>query len=99
MASGYSLSPVIIAYEPVWAISTEKNAQPDTPENALQIIKFIKKAIGHLPLTIKLIYGGSVDAVNAEGFLKYNEIEGALVGGASLKADEMGKIIAIAKKI
>ena len=86
---------LIVAYEPVWAISTNKNSNADTPENALEMIKFIKQfcysqfAIRNLPV----LYGGSVTSQNAKSFLQYKEIDGALVGGASLKAEEFGKIV------
>ena len=88
-------SALVIAYEPVWAISTNKNSNADTPENALEMIKFIKQfcysqfAIRNLPV----LYGGSVTSQNAKSFLQYKEIDGALVGGASLKAEEFNKII------
>lgn len=87
-------SGVIIAYEPIWAISTNKNAQPDKPENSLEMIKFIKFSLATKPYTLypKVLYGGSVTSKNAKSFLQYKEIDGALVGGASLKPDEFGKI-------
>lgn len=90
---------LIIAYEPVWAISSNKNAKPDTPEDAVEIINFIKKILlsKFYFLNSKIIYGGSVDAKNIESFLKYKEIDGALVGGASLTSDFI-KIIKIAQK-
>jgi len=88
-------SRIIVAYEPIWAISTNKNARPDKPEDALEMIKLIKQfchshfAIRNLPV----LYGGSVNSKNAKNFLQYKEIDGALVGGASLKPDEFGKIV------
>ena len=90
---------LIIAYEPVWAISTNKNAKPDTPENALQMTKFIKNFLKPKTYNLKpkVIYGGSVSSKNIEGFLRHEEIEGALVGGASLTSDFV-KIIKIAQK-
>lgn len=91
-------TPIIIAYEPVWAISTEKNAQPDTPENAVAMINSIKQVTDQWPQNTTFIYGGSVNPNNAESFLKHKEIEGALVGGASLKAEEMKAIIEISRK-
>jgi triosephosphate isomerase len=75
----------IVAYEPVWAIGTGNYCQP---EDALEMIKFIKNIVN-----FKVIYGGSVDSKNIAGYVKYPEIDGALVGGASLKIDEFKKII------
>ncbi len=86
----------IVAYEPIWAIGTGNYCQP---EEALEMIKFIKEIIG-LNLSrpsgkenIKVLYGGSVDSKNIANYLKYPEIDGALVGGASLKINEFKKII------
>ena len=90
-------SRLIIAYEPVWAISANKNSRPDTPENALEMIKFIKDFLlvschlSHVPV----LYGGSVTSKNAKSFLQYKEIDGALVGGASLNAEEFNKIVSL----
>ncbi len=89
---------IIFAYEPVWAISTQKDAKPDTPENAKNMILKIKNKVldeGLKGLEFHFIYGGSVNGLNAGGFLKYDEIEGALVGGASLKPDELTRILKI----
>ena len=99
VASGYTLSPILV-YEPVWAISTEPGATPDTPENAVYMINFIQKTLvaNRYSLTPKYIYGGSVNPTNAESFLKEKDVAGALVGGASLKDVEIKKIIAIAKQ-
>ncbi len=86
---------LVIAYEPVWALSTSKNGHPDTPEDALEMIKFIKQLLNtkyKIPDT-RVLYGGSVDSKNIKNFLEYKEIDGALVGGASLKIDEVKKII------
>jgi len=86
---------LIVAYEPVWAISTNKDSRPDTPENALEMIKFIKELLitKYKLQNTRVLYGGSVDSKNTKNFLKYKEIDGALVGGASLKKDEVKKII------
>jgi len=81
-------SKVIIAYEPVWAISTMPGAKPDNPEQAAAMIAFIKAITGG-----KVLYGGSVNSKNAIGFLEHPVIDGALVGGASLKPEEFKKII------
>lgn len=76
--------PVIIAYEPIWAIGTGK---ADKPEETAKIHRFIKKLI-----PTQVIYGGSMTSKNIKSFLKYKEIGGALVGGASLNAGEFRKI-------
>lgn len=80
-------SRLIVAYEPVWAIGTGRS---DKPSDALLMAKFIKNI-----LHSKVLYGGSVNGKGARSFLQYKEIDGALVGGASLKAGEFKKIVKI----
>jgi triosephosphate isomerase len=93
---------IFIAYEPVWAISTNLNAEADTPENTLQTIDFIKSKLilldSSLVGRIKFLYGGSINSNNAEKFIQHQKIDGALVGGASLKPEEVRKIIEVALK-
>ena len=89
------LERVIIAYEPVWAIGTGKAA---TPDGANQIIKdyirgeFHKIGSPDLAERIPVLYGGSVKPANARDFFEQPDIDGALVGGASLKADDFIQI-------
>ncbi len=83
------LSRVTIAYEPVWAIGTGKNA---TPEDANAVHRFIRELIGKLyspsaAESLIIQYGGSVKPDNAQSLLSQPDIDGALVGGASLKAE------------
>lgn len=89
-----------LAYEPIWAISTNKNAVADTPEDAVNMVLYIKKQLEKLgfPSGARVFYGGSVDGENAAGFLKKKEIDGALVGGASLKPDDIKKIVRAAEE-
>ena len=88
-------SALILAYEPVWAIGTGKAS---SGENANHVIREIirptlKKMFGsEIARSIRVLYGGSVTGANAEEFFRYEEIDGALVGGASLKADEFIRI-------
>ncbi|GHV92059.1 triosephosphate isomerase [Spirochaetia bacterium] len=87
--SAAELSKITIAYEPVWAIGTGKTA---TPEDADAIHAYIRKVIGKLygaDAAAKIIiqYGGSVKADNAAQLMAKENIDGALVGGAALKAD------------
>lgn len=85
----------IIAYEPVWAISTNPGARPDTPENALESIAIIRAFIPDAPV----LYGGSVNLDNAQSFLSTNGIDGVLVGGASVRTQEFLKILTIASAL
>jgi len=83
---------LMIAYEPVWAIGAGKACKP---ENALEIIKFIKEKLDtkYKIQNTKVIYGGSVDGKNVADFVKYRDVDGVLVGSASLKLKEVVEII------
>jgi len=91
-ASRFAISNLIIAYEPIWAIGSK---QPDTPKDALEMIKYIKQfSIFNFQFSNpKVLYGGSVDSKNIESFIKYKEIDGALVGSASIKIKEVKEIL------
>lgn len=85
----------VIAYEPVWAIGTGKTA---TPEQAEEVHGFIRRKLGKLysrevSEEIRIQYGGSVTPENIRGLMDQPNIDGALVGGASLKADSFSKIV------
>ena len=84
-----------IAYEPVWAIGTGKTA---TPEQAEEVHRFIREKVKTLYLQevsegIRIQYGGSVTPENIKGLMNQPNIDGALVGGASLKAESFSKIV------
>lgn len=84
-----NVADVVIAYEPVWAIGTGKTA---TDEQAQETIAYIRKKIGQLfcpKCAEKVIiqYGGSMNAANCKGLMAQNDIDGGLIGGASLKLD------------
>ncbi|MFC1961751.1 triose-phosphate isomerase [Chloroflexota bacterium] len=86
---------LVIAYEPIWAIGTGKAA---TGAQANEIISLIRRNIARLlgdstAQDMRILYGGSVTAANTKEFLSQQEIDGALVGGASLKADEFVSIV------
>ncbi|HHZ01105.1 MAG TPA: triose-phosphate isomerase [Sedimentibacter sp.] len=88
-------SGLVIAYEPVWAIGTGKTA---TSTQANEMSSYIREVLAdiftaHIAENMKIQYGGSVNASNAKEILDQPHIDGALVGGASLKADEFIKII------
>lgn len=86
---------VVIAYEPVWAIGTGKVA---TPEQAQEVHAFIRKRVNevHGPAVaeaVRILYGGSVKPGNVKGLMALPDVDGALVGGASLKADSFLKLV------
>ncbi|MBU6500752.1 MAG: triose-phosphate isomerase [Patescibacteria group bacterium] len=83
-------SGIIVAYEPVWAIGS---GHSDKPSDAAEMARFIKSLFASSKSKIRLLYGGSVNDKDAASFLHYKEIDGALVGGASLKVRELKKII------
>lgn len=89
---------VSIAYEPVWAIGTGKNA---TPEDAQNMHATIRKRVTELNAAIapslRILYGGSVKPDNIGAIMAKPDVDGALVGGASLKADSFGDLIKNAK--
>jgi triosephosphate isomerase (TIM) len=87
---GVKANGLIIAYEPIWAISGGVIGKPaDSPADAAEMAEFIKSRVPDA----KVLYGGSVNAGNARDFLKQPEIDGALVGGASLRGMEFKQIV------
>ena len=79
----------IIAYEPVWAVGTGETA---TPEQAQQVHSFIRSELGEQGKDTQLLYGGSINADNAASLFSQPDIDGGLVGGASLEAEHFMKI-------
>ncbi len=92
--------PIAIAYEPVWAIGTGKTATPQLAAAAHRTIRAeVGKAFGDaIAKDLRILYGGSVKPDNAAALLAEEEIDGALVGGASLDPQGFAKIVAAAKK-
>jgi triosephosphate isomerase (TIM) len=89
------LSRIIIAYEPVWAIGTGRTA---TPEMAEQAHKFLRGQAAQqfgeeVAAGLRILYGGSVKPDNVSGLMAQEDIDGALVGGASLKADSFSALV------
>jgi triosephosphate isomerase (TIM) len=89
------LDRIIVAYEPVWAIGTGRTA---TPEQAQEMHAFIRRVFADRHSkdagdVLRILYGGSVKPDNIAGFMSQEDIDGALVGGASLKADSFAQIV------
>ena len=85
IAGRASLAKAVIAYEPVWAIGTGLTA---TPEQAQDVHEFIREQLGEAGAGIQILYGGSVKPGNAAELFAQPDIDGALVGGASLNAQD-----------
>jgi triosephosphate isomerase len=91
-----SASRIVVAYEPIWAIGTGKASSADNANTVHA--KYIRPALSGLfgeanAQSIRILYGGSVTAANASDFFAMSDIDGALVGGASLKPDEFVAIV------
>jgi triosephosphate isomerase len=90
-----SMSRVVIAYEPIWAIGTGKTA---TPTQAQEVHAFIRSLLGELygkalADEVRIQYGGSVNAGNIQSLMTQSDVDGALVGGASLEASSFSQIV------
>ena len=93
------LGMLIIAYEPVWAIGTGKTATDDQAQEAHRFIRsLVEKNFGKsLSDSVRILYGGSVKPDNIAGLMSMPDIDGALVGGASLDAESFSKIVKFKK--
>lgn len=96
-ANGHCISEVVVAYEPVWAIGTGKTATPEEAQAVHALLRAQLKAATDQFAGVRLLYGGSMNAANAASLLAQPDIDGGLIGGASLKAPDFLKIIAAAQ--
>ena len=95
---------VMIAYEPVWAISSAKSAKLATPDEVAEVANLIRETLddvygAKLSKDVPVLFGGSVNASNAGAYLTVPGINGLLVGSASLILNEFYDIIEIAKRV
>lgn len=95
--NGHCISEIIVAYEPVWAIGTGKTATPEQAQQVHAVLRAQLKAATPQSDRIQILYGGSMNAANAAQLLMQPDIDGGLIGGASLKAPDFLTIIAAAK--
>ncbi len=89
------LARIIIAYEPVWAIGTGRTATPEQAQEMHAFIRrvFAEKHSAEIAAAVRILYGGSVKPDNIAGLMAQADIDGALVGGASLKAETFAQIV------
>lgn len=95
-AIGACTTEIVVAYEPVWAIGTGKTATPEQAQAVHAVLRAQLAAASTQAAKVPLLYGGSMNAGNAEQLLAQPDINGGLIGGAALKAPDFLKIIAAA---
>lgn len=96
-ANGHCISEIVLAYEPVWAIGTGKTATTEQAQQVHAVLRAQLKAASDHGDRILILYGGSMNAGNAAQLLAQPDIDGGLVGGAALKAQDFLTIIASAR--
>lgn len=95
--NGHCISEIVVAYEPVWAIGTGRTASPEQAQQVHAVLRAQLAAASEHADRIRLLYGGSMNAANAAQLLAQPDIDGGLVGGAALKAQDFLQIIAAAQ--
>ena len=95
--NGHCISEIVVAYEPVWAIGTGRTASPERAQQVHAVLRAQLAAASEHADRIRLLYGGSMNAANAAQLLAQPDIDGGLVGGAALKAQDFLQIIAAAQ--
>jgi triosephosphate isomerase len=96
-ANGHCISEIVVAYEPVWAIGTGKTATPEMAQQVHAVLRAQLHAASEKADRVHILYGGSMNASNAQVLLAQPDIDGGLVGGAALKAADFLSIIAAAR--
>ncbi len=96
--NGHCISEIVVAYEPVWAIGTGRTATPQQAQQVHAVLRAQLKAASTHPERVAILYGGSMNAANAASLLAQPDIDGGLIGGASLKAADFLQIIAAASQ-
>jgi triosephosphate isomerase len=96
-AVAHCTSEIVVAYEPVWAIGTGKTATPEMAQAVHAVLRSQLAAATQHPERVHILYGGSMNAANAASLLAQPDIDGGLIGGASLKAADFLQIVAAAR--
>jgi triosephosphate isomerase (TIM) len=91
--SDEDVAKVVVAYEPIWAIGTGKVATPEQAQEACAFIRDVLRARGAAADDVRILYGGSVKPANAAELLALPDVDGALVGGAALDAEDFAAIV------
>lgn len=95
--NGHCISEIVLAYEPVWAIGTGKTATPEQAQAVHAVLRAqLTAASSAAKQRVRILYGGSMNAANAAQLLAQTDIDGGLIGGASLKAADFMQIVAAA---
>ena len=94
--SGHCITEIVVAYEPVWAIGTGKTATPEEAQRVHAVLRAQISAATQNAGRVHILYGGSMNAANAASLLVQPDIDGGLIGGASLKAPDFLQIVASA---
>ena len=94
---GRCISEVVVAYEPIWAIGTGKTATPEQAQKVHAILRAQLRAATDRADRIRLLYGGSMNPANAAELLAQPDIDGGLIGGASLKSADFLAIVRAAE--
>ena len=95
--NGHCISEIVLAYEPVWAIGTGKTASPEQAQAVHAVLRQQLQAASASADRVRILYGGSMNAGNATSLLAQPDIDGGLIGGASLKAADFLSIIRAAQ--
>ena len=95
------ISRIVVAYEPVWAIGTGETATPDQAQEMHAFIRNVLRSLSTQEIadSVRILYGGSMNPKNAEELLSQPDVDGGLIGGASMKADSFYTIVETANKL
>lgn len=96
--NGHCISEIVVAYEPVWAIGTGRTASPEQAQQVHAVLRAQLKAATPHHERVAILYGGSMNAANAEQLLVQADVDGGLIGGAALKAAEFLTILRAASR-